>query len=247
MLFPQKLISDTETERLRRVYQTYQQQGYWKKRWSTDNPGNREILAERDRLIAGQIIHLFKRLGHKVNFLEMGCGSGVLLENMLRLTGREIFAQVIGVDLDIQRLLEAGQRLAGIQLICCDAAVPPLRAADFHVVLLATVFSSVLDEQKQRALATAAQTLIRANGIILVYDFRYPSPRNPYVRPVLRKQLQTWFPGMVMNYRSLTLLPPLARRLGKQASRWYPLLVRLPVLRSHFLAVFSNHEKLTFE
>jgi hypothetical protein len=46
--------------------------------------------------------------------------------------------------------------------------------------------------------------------------------------------------GAQVSARSLTLLPPLARRLGPVAPKLYPPLHAVPVLRSHYLAIVTH-------
>jgi hypothetical protein len=74
-------------------------------------------------------------------------------------------------------------------------------------------------------------------GAIVWYDFRYNNPWNPHVRGMRRQNIQSLFPGYTLHLKTLTLLPPLARRLGHLTSSLYPLLSSLPFLRTHYLGL----------
>ena len=85
------------------------------------------------------------------------------------------------------------------------------------------------------ALAEAKQVL-QPGGLLLIYEPRVINPFNRHSpargrrarrrRPRAREQL------------SLTLLPPLARRLGARTEARYERLARVPQLRTHRLIYF---------
>ena len=69
------------------------------------------------------------------------------------------------------------------------------------------------------------------------YDFRRDNPRNPNVRGVRKAAIEKLFPGFEMRLQTVTLLPPLARRLGKLTPVLLPVLTRVPFLRTHLLGL----------
>src|SRR5690606_16237729 len=101
-----------------------------------------------------------------------------------------------------------------------------------------TVFSSIPDPSIRRNLADEIRRVLRPGGAVLWYDMRLPSP-NRSVRPLGRSDVAELFPGMAVRLESTTVLPPLARRLGDQDRRLYPLLRTLPPLRSHLFGVID--------
>jgi len=54
----------------------------------------------------------------------------------------------------------------------------------FDIILQSLVFTSILAQTFRNELANKLFKLLKANGIILWYDFVYNNPRNPDVRKV---------------------------------------------------------------
>jgi hypothetical protein len=68
--------------------------------------------------------------------------------------------------------------------------------------------------------------------VILIWEPRIPNPLNRNTLLVDRRLLRHALPDLTLEVRSLTLLPPLARRLGPGA---YHRLARVPALHTHRL------------
>lgn len=167
--------------------------------------------------------------------LEIGCGSGGNLLDLIRLGAEP--ACLTGLELLAERLQAAAARLpASVRLLEGDAVRAPIAAASQDAVLLFTVFSSVLDDAAQVALAEAAWRWVRPGGGVLCHDFVVGNPRNPDVRAVPLARLRALFPRARLQAMRVTTLPPLARTLG----RVYPGLIAwahaVPLLRTHRLA-----------
>jgi len=103
-------------------------------------------------------------------------------------------------------------------------------AAVFHVVSL----SSLGEAGRVRAALTESARVLAPGGVLVVYESRFPNPLNRGTRLLRRADLAA--AGLpVSESRSLTLLPPLGRRLGPFTATLHPCLSRLPPLRSHRL------------
>lgn len=96
---------------------------------------------------------------------------------------------------------------------------------------------SILDDQLAASLAIEVDRVLKSGGAILWYDVRLNNPSNPHTRPIGRRELGVLFPGYALHLHSLTLLPPLARRLGRLTAVLYPALAALPPLRSHLFGL----------
>jgi SAM-dependent methyltransferase len=167
--------------------------------------------------------------------LEIGCGSGGNLLDLIRLGAEP--ARLTGLELLPDRLRAAADRLpAAVRLHGGDALHAPIEAASQDAVLLFTVFSSVLDDAVQAALADAAWRWVRPGGGVLCYDFAVDNPRNADVRGVPMARVRALFPQARVRAVRVTTLPPLARTLG----RLHPGLIAwahaVPLLRTHRLA-----------
>jgi hypothetical protein len=82
--------------------------------------------------------------------------------------------------------------------------------------------------------------VLRPGGAVLWYDFRVDNPANPNVRGISRSSIRALFPELRYHLRSLTLIPPLARRVVPVSWTLAIVLERLPFLRSHILGVLEK-------
>jgi SAM-dependent methyltransferase len=227
-----------EVERLNNVYQAYHGSQELQAQWSHDNPGNRAIYQERQRIMARLIqAHHFFPLGDR-SVLEIGCAAGEVLMSLPRLGAQ--LPNLHGVDLFSQRIAIAQQRYPGVDFQVGNAEALSFPDAQFDLVLLFTVFSSILSPGMARNVALEASRVLRPGGAIVWYDFRYSNPRNPNVRGMNKRAIRTLFPGFDLDLRTITLLPPLARRLGRAIPVLYPLLGRMPLLRTHYMGLLSK-------
>jgi hypothetical protein len=81
---------------------------------------------------------------------------------------------------------------------------------------------------------------MRPGGGLLWYDFRYDNPANANVRGVTERRVRELFPGLDGRLYSVTVLPPLVRRLGPLTSIAYPVLSKAPALRSHLMGLLRK-------
>lgn len=227
-----------EVARLRRVYDGYEAAGRMHGLWAPQHPGNRAMHAERDRLLA----RLLTRTGHAPlahrRILDLGCGDGDVLASLRRLGAEP--ARSFGADVRFAALAAAHAHHPQLGLACADGTRLPVRDVGVDCVLAFTVFSSILDDAVARAVAAEIRRVLRPGGVLVWYDFRIGNPGNPNVRGVSRRALAALFPGWRMHLRRVTLLPPLARRLGTATPWLYPLLAALPPLRTHWLGVLER-------
>jgi hypothetical protein len=105
-------------------------------------------------------------------------------------------------------------------------------------VLQSTVFTSILDESFRKALANKMFEMLKPGGIILSYDFTYNNPCNKDVRKLTRAEIKKLFPNhREIQFKRVTLAPPVARRVGKL----YDLVNFLcPMLRTHLIAAIKK-------
>lgn len=225
------MASSDEVSRLIRVYREYEQREHW----SDLNAGNRAILEERRRVL-GRILakHDLLPLADR-RILDVGCGQGQVLASLMAYGAAP--GNLFGLDLLPQRIDIAKQRFPEIHFRQGNAERLTFVDGFFDLVLLFTVFSSILDAQMALNVSREVRRILKPGGAVLWYDFRYNNPNNPNVRGMSRKAMTTLFPDFSLHIDTLTLLPPLARRLGRATSWLYPALSALPVLRTHYLGL----------
>jgi ubiquinone/menaquinone biosynthesis C-methylase UbiE len=204
-------------------------------RYSMLQPDVWQAVQERQRAM----LKLFARLGwHDLSALrlvEVGCGSGGNLLELLRLG----FAaeHLAGVELLPERLAQARRVLpAALTLHAGDASQLDLDAASQDIVLASTVFSSLLDDAFQQRLADAMWRWVRSGGGVLWYDFTVNNPRNPDVRGVPLKRVRELFAQGQTQAQRVTLAPPIARVVTRLHPSLYTAFNLVPALRTHVLA-----------
>jgi ubiquinone/menaquinone biosynthesis C-methylase UbiE len=215
-----------------RTYAAYVESGY-AERWTGQQPGVSIALADRDAWVAAA---LEPALGGTVIDLGSGDGAlGILLDAVGRRPSR-----LIGFELLEYRVEAARGRVpwAEFQQASADELGVPDGSA--NAVVAMTLFSSLTDDWFLRRVAAEIGRVIAPGGSLIVYDIRYPSPRNQHVRRVRPTMLASLFPGWAMQVRAMTLLPPLARSRLAAGPRRYRFLEAIPVLRSHIGAVLTK-------
>jgi ubiquinone/menaquinone biosynthesis C-methylase UbiE len=235
---------DQEVRRLVDVYAGYEQDEMVQSRWSDTNPGNQAILRERGRLVRSLLHkHGFLPLMRR-QVLDVGCGSGDVLASFKNMGAQP--ENLFGVDLLSGRIEEARRRHSDLHLRCSNAERLEFSDTSFDLVLLFTVISSILDEEMAHNIAAEIQRVLKPGGAVLWYDFRYDNPRNPHTRAMTREHIRQLFSGFEVDLQTVTLLPPLARRLGRAASILYPVLTAFPPLRTHLLGLMTKPKERVY-
>ncbi|MFK7857919.1 MAG: class I SAM-dependent methyltransferase [Granulosicoccus sp.] len=196
-------------------------------------------IQERDRAIA----KLWKKHGFTpgadTRALDVGGGSGKGARWLLDLG---ISAKNIVVnDLMPQRLDVARSTLpSAVHFHAGDATTLDFDAHSFDIVMQSVVFSSILDESVQSALADNMWRMVKPNGGILWYDFVVDNPSNKNVAGVKAKRVQQLFPKATIHSSKVTLAPPISRRACRVLPVLYPVLNSLPWLRTHRLCWITH-------
>ncbi len=207
-------------------------------RHSILDPGNLLIIQERERLLLRTLRRHGIRALDDVRVFEAGCAGGYNLRQMVQWGARP--EKVAGIDLSEESVAYCREHAPAIRVHCGSAAAIPEADRGFDIALAFTLFSSVADEEVARGIGSELMRITRPGGLILVYDMRRNNPRNPAVHRVSRDDVRRWFPDCAVRTRSLTLLPPLARPLGRHAPFLYAPLGAIPFLRSHELHVLRR-------
>lgn len=204
-------------------------------RYNMQRPEVWQAVQERQRAMLG----LFAQAGlddlSRLRLLEVGCGAGGNLLELLRLGFAP--AHLSGIELLPERLAMARAVLPeALAMSGGDALDVPVPAESLDIVFVSTVFSSLLDDAYQQRLADALWAWLKPGGAVLCYDFTVNNPRNPDVRGVPLARLRTLFPRGRLRHRRVTLAPPLARAVCRVHPALYTALNALPMLRTHVLA-----------
>lgn len=228
----------TEADRIARAYDHIL--GERAARWDLGNRGNRAILEER----RGLLVRVLERqgwlpLGDR-SVLDVGSGGGAELASLRDLGASP--SRLFGVDILPARVSAARAAYPDIDFRAGNAEKLDFPDGAFDLVLAFTIFSSILDADMARNVAREIVRVLKPGGGLLWYDFRYDNPSNPDVRGVTGRRARELFAGLSGRLQSVTLLPPLARRLGALTPAAYPALSLLPFLRSHLFGLLVKPE-----
>ena len=169
---------------------------------------------------------------------DIGCGQGNWLLEFLQWEAEP--SNLHGIDLSQPRIETARRRIPAADLQFGEASRLPWPDESFDIVSQFTVFSSVLDEDMRVSMASEMRRVVRANGVIVWYDFRVDNPRNRHVKGIGRHELRRLFPQCRIAFRSLTLAPPIARLVVPRSWLAGSFLETLPFLRTHLLAIIRK-------
>lgn len=192
-------------------------------------------LHERQRALRALLLRHGKADTSALRLVEVGCGAGGNLLELLRLGFRPGHLQ--GVELLPHRLAQARELLPpSLALHGGDACALALPEASQDIVFVSTVFSSLLDDAFQQRLADAMWRWLKPGGAVLWYDFTVDNPANRDVRGVPLARVRELFPTGRIDARRVTLAPPIARRVVRLHPAAYTVFNLVPLLRTHVLA-----------
>lgn len=203
-------------------------------KYSLLNPAVYMGVQERQRALIRVIRDMSLRV-FEAKVLEVGCGSGANLNELLRLGFNP--KNLVGNELLEERASAAREALSSkIEIIEGDACELEFEEESFDIVYQSTVFTSILDREFQQKLANKMWKLTKSGGGILWYDFIYDNPKNPDVKGVSVQRIKELFPdSRNMKFWKVTLAPPISRGVTKIHPGLYNIFNLLPCLRTHVL------------
>ena len=204
-------------------------------RYAPWQPAEAFMVAGRRRLATDMLRRAGVFPGVETPCLEIGYGRLGWLGDLIAWGVRE--SRLAGIELDPARAAEARERLPAADLRIGDARDLPWTDGAFRLIIVSTVFTSVLDDDQRRRLAAEIARVLSPGGGLLWYDFRTDNPRNPNVRGIGRRELRALFSELTGEVRSATLAPPLTRLIAPRSHWLATTLETLPFLRTHLVAV----------
>jgi len=228
-----------ESGRIRETYRRYQASDHYHRIWYDESPGNLFLNESVKKSLLGVLTkHGLTELD-RLKVLDVGCGGGQILTYLVGFGSNEDL--LYGVDLIEERLKEAKAKLVGGHFQCADASSLPYRDHSFDLVMQFTMLSSVLNGALRKKIAGEIMRVLKPGGTIVSFDTRYWNPQNPNTRPVREWELRSYFaPCRVQGYPIL-LIPQVARVLAPLSVGLCRLLERVPMFRSHYLAVIQTN------
>jgi ubiquinone/menaquinone biosynthesis C-methylase UbiE len=200
------------------------------------------MLHERERRLLELLSrHSCESLDTK-KILEIGCGSGDFLRDFIRWGARP--ENISGIDLLPERVSEAIHLSPkAMDIRQGNAAILDFADERFDLVLQSTVFTSVLDLNVKRQMASEMCRVLKGDGLILWYDYHTDNPRNSDVKGVKYKEVHALFPKYEIHLERITLAPPIARLLAPYCWSLCYLLSQIPWLCTHYIGVIRKTRK----
>jgi SAM-dependent methyltransferase len=219
---------DDVLDRIRATYAGYRTGGR-DRIWDSRNRGFARMTRDRNAAVVELVVRSAPDGG---SVLDVGCGPGDLAD-LVRARRDDI--RWTGIDLMADAVAEATRFRPWAEWVEGSVDAMPFPSAAFDVVVAATIFSSLPTVELEEGAAREITRVLRPGGWLVWYDLRYDNPRNPAVHGIPKDHLDRFFPRWHGGFRSLTLFPPLARRLGVLTGSLYPVLHLLAPLRSHLV------------
>lgn len=156
----------------------------------------------------------------QAKLLDVGCGEGANLFQLLRMQFEP--QNIVGVDLQAERIQRAAKVYPNIHWIHGDATCLAFEDGAFDVVYESTMFATITDDRLAQSIAAEMQRVCRVGGYILLVDWWMPKFGDRNHRPLTKKRLRTLFDlTRVMRLEGIhsgALAPP----IGRVLSRWFP-------------------------
>lgn len=227
---------DQELEAIRQTYARYSREGR-SRLWESSNRGYARMARDREAALVILLSQTQRNAGSG-RVLDLGCGDG-RLAGVIRAAGVPVDLWV-GVDLDPASASTAAAAHPWAIFLEGSADGLPFPPGSFDVVVASTLFSSLPSADLESDVASEIGRVLRPAGWLIWYDLRYDNPWNRAVHSVSRKHIGQLFPGWQGKLRALTLVPPIARRLGPLTPAAYPVLHAVPALRSHLAGILQR-------
>jgi SAM-dependent methyltransferase len=235
---PASLVNSLEIARVRAEYARRSRviaQGHYE----LDRPANlySNTQLQRELVCSLKRVHKFPLDG--LTIADIGCGAGGRLVQCAAwgADGGSLY----GIDLDDERVCRARRKLPGSTIVQGDASTLPWPDDHFDLVTQFTVLTSILEPSMKAAVAREMARVVKPDGVIVWYDIRLDNPMNSNIRAISAREVRALFPNCSVSLRSATLSPPLARRVVPLSWMVALALEKIPLLRTHYLAIIRKH------
>jgi ubiquinone/menaquinone biosynthesis C-methylase UbiE len=177
--------------------------------------------------------HGFRPL-EDVRVIDAGCGTGGLLRDFVEYGAKP--ENLVGVDVVAERVSEARRLAPHLDFRVANAAELPFDDSSFDLALAFTMFSSITNATLRDDVAAEILRVLRPGGAVLWYDF-WTNPVNPDVEALGLPEVRRLFGREPVEARRVTLAPPITRLLAPHSLLACELLAKIPLLRTHWLAL----------
>ena len=204
------------------------------------NPFSVHSIVSR-QLLSLKLSHFFSEhfsSPSEVRLIDLGCGFASHLNYFLSLGIPH--NQLIGCELHPTIYNEAIDRLPKDISIFNSSVldIPVDTLSEVNVIYQSMLLSSLVDPLYRSSTIDYIVNSMSSGSFFVSYDLRISNPNNIDVSPLAAREILSSHSAIkLVHSSSLTLLPPLARKLGNNYHlvSW---LSRIPLLHSHSFFVF---------
>ena len=250
-----------EIERIRQQYEK-RDRSYILRKYCFSNPTFLYHMQEREWKLL-QEIHRYDIELSTTCFLEVGCGTGHILQRFLDFGAHSVY----GVDLIQNRLKNGQTQFPCVHFFKADAGHLPFASGSFNAVCQFMCLSSVIDSNMRMRIAQEMWRVLAPKGILISYDLRpssllirainfignhltnkfsnHDSVVTTTTSPLDLEELNKLYPHGKVRIVSISLNWHLAK-LARISRLLTHLLSTLPPLRSHYLLIASKNPETPY-
>ena len=208
-----------------------------KDKWSDSNPGNK-LIAEERKITLKEILkkHNLNLADKKI--LEVGSGAGTVMSLLIKLGAVE--NNLYGVDIRDEKIKICKDFFPKANVYKMDAREITFEDNYFDIIVTFTLFSSIKNDGSRKIVSEQITRLLKPNGTIIYYDFRYSNPLNRIVSGVSFQEIKDMFPNFQIDLALITLFPFLSRKICSVFPSFYVHLKKIKFLKSHLIGVLKN-------
>ncbi|MEW6556115.1 MAG: class I SAM-dependent methyltransferase [Elusimicrobiota bacterium] len=201
-----------------------------------------QILA-LDRSII-QAIASTKLEPQTVKVLDVGCGNGASILNLLKLGFSP--SNLYGVDILEDSIVKAKDRFPNISWTHGDAGCLKFEDDFFDCVMESTMFLQMTDDDLSDKVAKEMVRVTKKGGYIMLIDWRYSHPFNKTYKGLSKKRIANLFgvgseTSVFKVYRG-ALVPPVGRFISKNIPSFYFILQKLfPFLVGQMVTILRKN------
>ena len=208
------------------------------KDYSPTHPLQAFILSQRYTALQALLRNHHLQDLSNLRILEIGCGSGGVLSEFIKLGASA--NNLFGIDLLPDRLRPAHSLIPAASLCQADGQRLPYLPETFDLVLQFTAFSSILDPHVKHNMAAEMLRVLKPRGALIWYDFWW-NPTNIQTKGIRFKEIRTLFPGCSFKIRRITLAPPIARKVVPISLSLAKVLESFRIFNSHYLVLIRKN------
>lgn len=177
--------------------------------------------------------------------LDVGCGDGGSLVNLLRLGF--LPSNLYGIDVLKESIVQAKMKFPNINWLHSDASRMEFEDNFFECVMESMIFLQMTDDDLATKIAKEMVRVTKKNGYILLIDWRYSHPFNKTYKGLSKKRIAKLFDvghktSIFKTFKG-ALLPPVGRFISKNVPSIYFVLQTLfPFLAAQISTILRKNK-----